>query len=59
MTEEKKVINLTGRLVTCVCESVYQDQTYGKGKRWANQKLGDKKKGDFVCTQCGRVHKCV
>lgn len=41
------------KIVQCTCQHAYQDATYGKGKRVANEM---KTPGKSRCTVCGMVH---
>jgi hypothetical protein len=53
-TNKEEALKFTAkspRVMDCVCESAYQDERYGKGKRLHNPKK-DKK---WSCTVCGRV----
>lgn len=44
-------------LVSCNCESFFQDIKYGIRKRLANAKyLKNVEKGEAACTVCGKIH---
>lgn len=51
---KKKVASGTA-VLPCNCNSTFQDERYGKGKRVHNRATGAKN-GDWRCTVCGRTH---
>jgi hypothetical protein len=53
IVEEKVKGQVMGKIIACSCKSEYQDSKYGKGRRWYNQRQGDKKKSQYTCTVCG------
>lgn len=42
------------KISTCSCESAYQDQEYGKGRRVKNERVKDGKHKGWTCTVCGQ-----
>jgi hypothetical protein len=45
--------NAASAIITCNCDSAFQDAEYGKGRRVATLKLKDKSGQTAKCTVCG------
>ena len=41
-----------GKIIACTCAHPYQDERYGKNRRYHN---GMKATGDYRCSVCGNV----
>ena len=41
------------KVFPCTCESKFQDEAYGKGKRLFNLRDDKKHAGEATCTVCG------